>query len=109
MLLGFFGAATPDEIRRKARDVYVRHYERVRAKVPKEKLLEYELGSGWGPLCGFLGVQVPGEQFPWVNEAAALKDKIDQIKREKFRAGAGMIAPVLVGAIAVGAYWYVRW
>jgi len=63
MLQGFFAAATPDEIRRKARDVYMQQYDRVRAAVPAERLLEYELGSGWGPLCEFLGMPEPEEEF----------------------------------------------
>ncbi|KAJ9666163.1 hypothetical protein H2201_003842 [Coniosporium apollinis] len=106
MLLGFFGASNPDEIRRKAREVYVQHYRKVRAAVPKERLLEYQLGSGWGPLCEFLGKDEPEEEFPWVNEAAALKEKIDAIKKEKFLAGAKMIAPVLAVTVAAFICWY---
>lgn len=108
MLLGFFSASNPDEIRRNARDVYLQHYGKVRAAVSKERLLEYQLGSGWGPLCEFLGKDVPEEEFPWVNEAAALKEKIGAIKKEKFLAGAKMIAPVLAIAVAAVTYWYRR-
>lgn len=39
--------------------------------MPKEKLLEYQLGSGWEPLCEFLGKPVPDVPFPHLNE---LKD-----------------------------------
>ncbi|KAF2195141.1 hypothetical protein K469DRAFT_722441 [Zopfia rhizophila CBS 207.26] len=35
-----------------ARETYRNHYEMVRRKVPKERLLEYKLGSAWDPLCG---------------------------------------------------------
>lgn len=52
-----------------AREAYGRHYERVRELVPKERRLEYEVGEGWGPLCEFLGVEVPlGVEFPRVND-----------------------------------------
>ena len=44
-------------------DVYVRHVEWVRKVVPKEKLLEFEPGMGWQPLCGFLGKEVPEGAF----------------------------------------------
>jgi hypothetical protein len=43
----------------------------VRKTVPKERLLEVELGSGWEPLCKFLGKRIPDQPFPHVNEAAA--------------------------------------
>ncbi|KAM5442259.1 hypothetical protein MferCBS31731_002633 [Microsporum ferrugineum] len=38
------------------------HNERVRAAVPKERLLEFRADQGWGPLCDFLGVPVPEAQ-----------------------------------------------
>ena len=38
--------------------------------VPPERLLLYRLGSGWGPLCEFLGDKVPDGPFPRGNEGA---------------------------------------
>ncbi|MBV9214069.1 MAG: sulfotransferase family protein, partial [Actinobacteria bacterium] len=29
------------------------HYDAVRAGVPRDRLLEWEIGDGWAPLCGF--------------------------------------------------------
>lgn len=43
--------------------------------------MEFELGSGWGPLCEFLGKDVPDTPFPWINETAALHEKIGIISR----------------------------
>ena len=45
--------------------------ERLRALgLGRESLLEYELGSGWGPWCGFLlGNEVPDVEFPHLNES----------------------------------------
>ena len=37
---------------------------RVRAEVPADRLLVYEVTQGWEPLCAFLGVPVPDEPFP---------------------------------------------
>lgn len=41
-------------IKKNAKAVYRTHYADVRAAVPRERLLNYELGSGWvsGPRCG---------------------------------------------------------
>ncbi|RYO75788.1 hypothetical protein DL766_005762 [Monosporascus sp. MC13-8B] len=47
------------------------HNDWVRSIVPKEKLLEMELGEGWAPLCKFLGVPVPDEPFPRANDTDA--------------------------------------
>jgi len=47
-----------------------RYNEAVR-EVVKEKggvVLEFRAEDGWGPLCGFLGREVPGGLFPRVNE-----------------------------------------
>jgi len=47
--------------------VFNRHNEEVRKTIPAERLLVYEPGQGWEPLCAFLGVDVPAEPFPKVN------------------------------------------
>lgn len=52
-----------------ARSTYRAHYDFVRKSVPKERLLDYELGSGWEPLCKFLGKEVPDCEFPRLNES----------------------------------------
>ena len=58
--------------------VYNAHNEAVKAEVPADKLLVYEVGSGWEPLCDFLGVPVPEEDYPRTNSteefANLLKD-----------------------------------
>ena len=40
----------------------------VRASVPGERLVEWQAGDGWAPLCDALGVPVPDEPFPWENK-----------------------------------------
>jgi hypothetical protein len=45
------------------------HNAAVRAEVPLERLLVYQVSEGWGPLCGFLGVRVPGASFPRLNSS----------------------------------------
>lgn len=46
---------------------YQAHFEEVRDTVPAERLLIYSVDQGWGPLCAFLGEDVPEEPFPQVN------------------------------------------
>jgi hypothetical protein len=43
------------------------HNEDVQREIPPERLLVYDVRQGWGPLCQFLGVAVPGSPFPRVN------------------------------------------
>lgn len=50
--------------------VYEANIARVTAEVPAERLLVYPVGSGWAPLCDFLGVPVPDAPFPRINSAA---------------------------------------
>ncbi|MBO2453050.1 sulfotransferase family protein [Actinomadura barringtoniae] len=52
---------------------YQRHIERVRAGLPPERLLVFDVREGWEPLCGFLGVDVPDEPFPHLNDTDFLK------------------------------------
>jgi hypothetical protein len=37
--------------------------------IPKEKLLVYDVKSGWEPLCKFMNVPVPSTPFPKVNSS----------------------------------------
>lgn len=52
-----------------ARQAFKDHYALVRRVVPKERMLEYKVQDGWGPLCEFLNVDVPDEEYPKVNDA----------------------------------------
>ncbi len=60
-----FGGDTQDRARCIA--VYRAHNEAVKRTIPPERLLVYEVGEGWGPLCAFLGVPVPDAPFPRAN------------------------------------------
>jgi hypothetical protein len=50
--------------------VYERHLAEVRSVVPAGRLVEWQPGLGWTPLCAALGVAVPDEPFPHENAAA---------------------------------------
>lgn len=51
--------------------VFARHVEEVKAALPPERLLVFEVREGWGPLCAFLGRPVPEGPFPRENSTAA--------------------------------------
>ena len=71
---GTFGGRFED--RAHAIEVFHRHNEAVRRGVPADRLLVYEVGQGWGPLCAFLGVPAPDEPFPHLNDAASFRARI---------------------------------
>jgi hypothetical protein len=48
-------------------DHFRRHSAEVERTISKDRLLVYEVGQGWGPLCAFLGVPTPGTPFPLTN------------------------------------------
>jgi len=52
-----------------------RHVEMVRRLAMEQgrEVLEWEVTDGWGPLCKFLGKEVPKEEFPHVNDKATMK------------------------------------
>lgn len=47
---------------------FKRHNEEVAATVPPERLLVWNVGEGWEPLCEFLEVPVPDEPLPHAND-----------------------------------------
>ena len=51
----------------KACETYDRWLEEVKASVPEEKLLVFDVKEGYAPLCKFLGKPVPNEPFPHLN------------------------------------------
>ena len=79
-----------------AMEVFERHNEEVKRRVPLEKLLVYEVKEGWGPLCEFLGVEVPeNTPFPYLNKAADFRKTV----RRRYALPFGVLA---VGVLAAG-------
>jgi hypothetical protein len=46
------------------------HNAQVIAALEPERLLVYDVATGWEPLCGFLGLPVPSAAFPHTNSRA---------------------------------------
>jgi hypothetical protein len=57
-----------------ALEVFHRHNEYVKAKVPANRLLVYEIKQGWEPLCEFLGVDVPDTPMPHLNDTESFRN-----------------------------------
>lgn len=89
----------------KARAVarYKAHIEEVRAAVPPERLLVFEVSQGWQPLCDFLGVPVPDEPFPNLNDRASIKKTIAGIMKGAYVVLGLYIAAALLAVLAL--YW----
>ncbi len=60
--------------------VYNRHIAEVRRTIDKDRLLEYNVGDGWGPLCDFLGLPVPDTPFPNINTRGTFADRVAQAR-----------------------------
>lgn len=56
-----------------AKAAYERHNATVRATVPADRLVEWQPGDGWEPLCAALGLPVPDEPFPHANSTAEFR------------------------------------
>ncbi len=101
---GYFGSVSPAAAKANARAVYRAHYDAVRRVVPADRLLEYRLGSGWEPLCAFLGKEVPDVPFPHRNEASILANAFGAAIGKSLRNSARNIVVVVgvVGGVAWG-------
>jgi hypothetical protein len=109
VILGYFRSANEAELRQNAKPIYKEHYAKIRRLVPPERLLNYELGSGWAPLCEFLGKEIPKENFPHLNETEVLRARIAEFEREMLISSWKKSRPFLfAGAVAYGAYFVGR-
>ncbi|CAK5266755.1 unnamed protein product [Mycena citricolor] len=99
----------PDPTAEQAQARFVAHYDRVRALVPKDRLLEFDAKQGWQTLCPFLGVPIPDQgEYPYSNDSAVFNERATATARAALRRVAGeMVAPVL-GLLAVGLAVYFR-
>ena len=96
---GTFGGRFEDKDH--AKEVFNRHTEEVRRRVPKERLLVYEVKQGWGPLCEFLGVEVPDKPFPHLNDAADMRRMILMLRALSVAVPAALGLVVAIAALAL--------
>ncbi|MFX1533569.1 MAG: sulfotransferase family protein, partial [Promethearchaeota archaeon] len=48
--------------------IFKQYIENVKAAVPSENLLVFNVKEGWEPLCNFLDVPIPNKAFPHLND-----------------------------------------
>jgi hypothetical protein len=57
------------------------HITDVKASVPEDNLLIYDVRDGWGPLCKFLGVEEPSEPLPHLNKKENFKKMLPKLMK----------------------------
>lgn len=67
--------------------------EEVKASVPAQKLLVFDMKQGWEPLCAFLDKPIPDAPFPHVN------DRIEMLQRIRMLRALKRWTPVAVGLL----------
>ncbi|MEJ1159135.1 sulfotransferase family protein [Prosthecomicrobium sp. N25] len=67
---------TADLDRAGLRRAFEAHEAEVRASLPADRLLVYRVREGWGPLCAFLGVDVPDAPYPVSNSREEFWERI---------------------------------
>ena len=48
---------------------YKKYVDGVIASISSDRLLCFNVGDGWEPLCNFLGKPIPDDEFPRTNSA----------------------------------------
>jgi hypothetical protein len=64
-----------------AEEVFNRHIEDVKAYVPADKLLVFDVSEGWAPLCKFLNIPEPDEPLPHTNKREDFKAMIGELMK----------------------------
>ena len=83
-----FGGRLAD--RAYCQDVFAQHNQTVLDCIAPDRLLVFDVKTGWGPLCAFLDVSVPiDEPFPRVNDTAAFQDEERRERRAQAVRGLG--------------------
>jgi hypothetical protein len=56
---------------------FIAHNDAVKEAIPASQLLVFEVRQGWDPLCAFLDVPVPSEDFPRTNHREEFWDRVN--------------------------------
>ena len=94
---GMFGAVEDGE--EEAVRFFTAWKAQVVKEVPASRLLVWQVKEGWGPLCNFLGLPVPEEPFPNVNDTPEMLGRIVMMRRI-------LLGTWAINAIAAGLVLY---
>ena len=61
---------------------YRRNTEEMKAGIPKERLLIFNVAKGWEPLCEFFNLPIPNDPFPHTNTTKNFQDRIAERKEQ---------------------------
>jgi hypothetical protein len=86
-------------------DLLLSWNEEVKRMVPKERLLVMDLKEGWEPLCNFLGVSIPNEPLPRVNDSAAAERVAKAIFARLLVIWLGILSATSLFLFAVWSLW----
>eukprot|EP00899_Mesostigma_viride_P009553 jgi/Mesvir1/1859/Mv16417-RA.1 len=86
-----------------AKQLYLNRIKEVIATVPPNQLLIYNLKQGWKPLCDFLGVPVPDEPLPSINDRGEFHERFTQPTLEMIKKARLYVALLGVAAVCTGA------
>lgn len=93
-----------------AKAAYLAHNAEVKRVTPPERLLLFQVGQGWEPLCEFLEKPVPDVPFPRVNDTEELNKMVALYIAEGMRRGlidiAGRAVPFVALLLSI-VVWYV--
>jgi hypothetical protein len=81
--------------------VFTEHNQAVRATIPADRLLVFDVKQGWEPLCQFLGLPVPaGKPFPHLSDTSSVQKEIRGYRIVALRTGA-IAASMILGLLAL--------
>ncbi|RAO65170.1 uncharacterized protein BHQ10_001182 [Talaromyces amestolkiae] len=103
MLNKFFDTFFRGDFLNEGKQVYLDHLQEVRSLVPPENLLEYRVSDGWGPLCKFLGDDLPESPFPRVNDINNFQKRCSTRNRMQ------MLNAALQAAVFSGSFLATGW
>ena len=86
---GVFGGRFED--REHALRIYRDHIARVKATAPSDQLLVFEAKDGWAPLCNFLNVPVPENDYPHLNDAVQIRSMVVAVRTFGWLSLAGLV------------------
>ncbi|KAI1084845.1 hypothetical protein F5B20DRAFT_523483 [Whalleya microplaca] len=106
VILGLFNVRTRLEVNEtRAREVYNAYFSHIRQLVPPERRLEYKMGSGWEPLCTFLGVEEPNVPFPRANDKTVHSEEVRSRQKKVFLNGMKIAGPFILVVAGIALAW----
>lgn len=87
---------------------FLEHNDLIRSLVPKEKLLEFQAGQGWEPLCQFLNKPQPSSPYPKTNEGSTTANLLRMFYRMVLLQKVMKVLPTILAVSTVIMSW-VAW